>query len=99
MTSREEALKKAIELRYGSVPKFCAATGIAPSTVYNIFDRGVENTRTKTMDTIYYYVNLDEFGEDNELDDDEKRLLEMFGKLSDNKRRAVLSMVAAMFEE
>lgn len=97
--SREEALKRAIELKYGSVPKFCTATGIAPSTVYNIFDRGVENTRTKTMDTIYHYVKFDESSEDGELDDDEKKLLEMFGKLSENKRSAVLSMVAAMLEE
>ena len=96
MGNREDALKHLIELEYGSIPKFSEVTGVPRSTVYNILDRGIENTRTKTMETVYALVALDKEPEDDRLSDSESEVLDMFRKMSDEQRVAVIVMMRAM---
>lgn len=95
MGNREDALKSEIENKFGSVPKFSEAAGIPKSTIYNIFDRGVVNTRTKTMELVYAALSLDE-DEEDALDDDEAELVEMFRKMNGKQRAAILETARAM---
>lgn len=99
MLSREDELKKAIEGKYGSILKFSEETGIPKTTIYNVFSRGVANTRTATMDTIYAFVKLDEDEDDHgKLDEAETELLELFGKMGEKKRAALLTVAHALLE-
>lgn len=96
MGNREEELKSRIEQRYGSIPKFCDVSGLAKSTVYNIFDRGVENTRTKTMDIVYYYLDMSGERDVEQLGDDERELVELFRRMNGRQRAALLDTARAM---
>lgn len=97
MGTREDELKMEIERLYGSIPKFCRETGIAKSTIYNIFDRGIQNTRTKTMETVYAFVRLDPVEQDAPaLDDDEQQLVDMFRKMDAENRARLLDVAGAL---
>lgn len=96
MGIREDELKVRIEDRYGSIPKFCEAAGIAPSTIYNILSRGIENTRTRTMQIVYSYIKLDDEPKDDGLSEDEMELVAMFRKMNEKQRAAVMETARAM---
>lgn len=95
MGNREEKLRQTILDAYGSIPKFSEVSGIPKSTVYNVFDRGVENTRTKTMEAIYSFI-LDEKIKDAQMSDDEAELISMFHKMNDGQRMAIMTIVREM---
>lgn len=90
MGKREEALKREIEEKYGSIPKFIEKTDVAKSTIYNVFDRGIENTRTATIERIRSF--LDDSGEVKKVDmtEDELELLSTYRKLNEMDRAVVL---------
>lgn len=96
MGNREEKLRQRIVDMYGSIPKFSEVSGIPKSTVYNIFDRGIENTRTKTMDSVYEYIASDDEPDDGTMGGDEAELMEMFGKMSAEQRAAIMDVARAM---
>ena len=95
MGKREDMLRMRIEKQYGSIPKFCEASGLARSTVYNIFDRGVENTRTHTMDVVYAYVDMETSDADS-ISGEEVELLVLFRKMNEKQRAALLDTARAM---
>lgn len=98
MGNREEDLRQRIESQYGSIPKFCEASGLPKSTVYNIFDRGVQNTRTRTMEKIFYYLH-DYGGElESERDDSKDEFSVLFYSLDEEQREAVIATMRAMLK-
>ena len=90
MGKREEALKREIEKKYGSIPKFIEKTDVAKSTIYNVFDRGIENTRTATIERIRSF--LDDSGEVEKVDitEDESELLSTYRRLNEMDKAVVL---------
>ena len=98
MGNREDQLKQKIVDQFGSIPKFSEVSGIPKSTVYNIFDRGIENTRTKTMDMVYAFVLSADEPADEQVDGDEAELVGMFRKMSDKQRRALLIIAREMVD-
>jgi len=98
MGNREDELKRKIEQSFGSIKKFCEASGIPRSTVYNILDRGVENTRTKTMNMVYSFIDMSDPLSCDSIDEDERELLDIFERMSARQRAAILEIARAMSE-
>lgn len=96
MGTREDELKRRIEQSFGSIKKFSDASGIPKSTIYNILDRGIENTRTKTMELVYAHIKLDESPSDEDVSEDERELLDLFKKMSTEQRAAILEIARTM---
>lgn len=59
MESIEDAIKRLIKEKYGSIPKFAKAIGLPASSIYSSLERGIANTRTELSDTIYRSLNID----------------------------------------
>ena len=59
MESIEEAIKRLIKEKYGSVPKFAKTIGLPASSIYSSLERGIANTRTELSDKIYRALNID----------------------------------------
>lgn len=59
METLEEAVKRLIIAKYGSVRNFSSVTGIPHSSIYSALSRGLKNTRTETTDKIYRTLNID----------------------------------------
>ena len=99
MGKREEALKREIEEKYGSIPKFIEKTDVAKSTIYNVFDRGIENTRTATIERIRSF--LDDSGEVEKVDmtEDELELLSTYRRLTEMDRAVVLRIARCFVGE
>lgn len=57
--SIEERLKEYILTRYDSVTEFCLKSGIASSTIFTVFKRGIKNTSTNTIIKICNALSLD----------------------------------------
>lgn len=68
MESIEDAIKRLIKEKYGSIPKFAKAIGLPASSIYSSLERGIANTRTELSDKIYRSLNID--WETAKLDDD-----------------------------
>lgn len=101
MGEYEERVRVAIERKYGSIPKMANATGIAKNTIYHALERGLDNTTTKTRQSIleplygtrslqYSIVDIDEQPED------EQELLALYRGLSTAQRIAVLELMRVM---
>ena len=59
MESIEDAIKRLIKEKYGSIPKFAKAIGLPASSIYSSLERGIANTRTELSDKIYRSLNID----------------------------------------
>ena len=59
MESIEDAIKRLIKEKYGSIPKYAKAIGLPASSIYSSLERGIANTRTELSDKIYRSLNID----------------------------------------
>lgn len=59
METLEEALRRLIKEKYGSIPAFAQVVDIPTNSVYNALNRGLRNTRTELTDKIYRELNID----------------------------------------
>lgn len=59
METIEDAIKRLIKERYGSIPKFAKEIDLPPSSIYSCLERGIANTRTELSDKIYRALNID----------------------------------------
>ena len=59
METLEEALRRLIKDKYGSIPAFAEKVDIPANSVYNALNRGLKNTRTELTDKIYRELNID----------------------------------------
>ena len=59
MESIEDAIKRLIKEKYGSIPKFAKAIGLPASSIYSSLERGIANTRTELSDKVYRSLNID----------------------------------------
>lgn len=59
MESIEDAIKRLIKEKYGSIPKFAKELGLPASSIYSSLERGIANTRTELSDKIYRALNID----------------------------------------
>lgn len=59
METIEDAIRRLIKEKYGSITKFAKEVGLPPTSVYSCLDRGIANTRTELSDTIYRALNVD----------------------------------------
>lgn len=59
MESIEDAIKRLIKEKYGSIPKFAKSIGLPASSIYSSLERGIANTRTELSDKIYRSLNID----------------------------------------
>ena len=55
----EDAIKRLIKEKYGSIPKFAKEIGLPASSIYSSLERGIANTRTELSDKIYRALNID----------------------------------------
>ena len=101
MGEYEDMVRRAIERKYGSIPKMAYETGIARNTIYHALERGLDNTTTKTRNAIleplfgvgsieYYHVGMDETPAD------EVELLDLFRALDDRSRYVLLATARAL---
>lgn len=59
METLEEAVKRLIKDKYGSIPNFAEIIDMPVTSVYNALNRGLKNTRTELTDKIYRELNID----------------------------------------
>lgn len=59
METLEEAVKRLIKEKYGSIPHFAEKIDMPVTSVYNALSRGLKNTRTELTDRIYRELNID----------------------------------------
>lgn len=59
METLEDALRRLIKEKYGSIPVFAHVVDIPTNSVYNALNRGLKNTRTELTDKIYRELNID----------------------------------------
>ena len=59
MDTIEDAIRRLIKEKYGSITKFAKEVSLPPTSVYSCLDRGIANTRTELSDTIYRALNVD----------------------------------------
>ena len=59
METLEEAIRRLIKEKYGSIPAFAEVVDMPPNSVYNALNRGLKNTRTELTDKIYRELNID----------------------------------------
>lgn len=59
METLEEAIRRLIKDKYGSVAKFADVIDVAVTSIYSALDRGMANTRTELTDKIYRELNID----------------------------------------
>lgn len=59
METLEDAIRRLIKEKYGSVAKFADAIDVPPTSVYSALERGLKNTRTELTDKIYRELNID----------------------------------------
>ncbi len=59
MDTLEDAVRRLIKEKYGSIPKFAKVIEEAPTSIYGALDRGLGNTRTELTDKIYRELNID----------------------------------------
>lgn len=59
METLEEAIRRLIKNKYGSVSKFAESIDVPVSSIYSALDRGMANTRTELTDKIYRELNID----------------------------------------
>lgn len=72
METLEEAVRRLIKSKYGSVSKFSEVIDVPVTSIYSALDRGLANTRTELTDKIYRELNID--WETARLDDDFREL-------------------------
>lgn len=72
MATLEEAVRRLIKSKYGSVTKFSEVIDVPVTSIYSALDRGLANTRTELTDKIYRELNID--WETARLDDDFREL-------------------------
>ena len=95
MGAKEDKARQTIKDKFGSVPKMSKATGIPATTIYHALDRGLDNTTTRIRSRIEYA--LFELPPDTDTEtnasiaDDERELIELYRKLSDKGKHAVLA--------
>lgn len=101
MGEYEDMVRRAIERKYGSIPKMAYETGIARNTIYHALERGLDNTTTKTRNAIleplfgvggieYYHVKVDEAPAD------EAELLDIYRSLDANGKSVLLATARAL---
>lgn len=59
METLEEAVRRLIKSKHGSVAKFSEVIGVPVTSIYSALDRGLANTRTELTDKIYRELNID----------------------------------------
>lgn len=59
METLEEAIRRLIKDKYGSVSKFAETIDMPVTSIYSALDRGMANTRTELTDRIYRELNID----------------------------------------
>lgn len=59
METIEDAVRRLIKEKYGSVTKFAKEVDLPPTSIYSCLDRGIANTRTELSDKIYRALNID----------------------------------------
>lgn len=59
MGNWENALRKLINERYGSLRKFTQQKGLPYMTIYNMLNRGIANSKTETVEAFYNALNVD----------------------------------------
>lgn len=59
METIENAVRRLIKEKYGSIPKFAKAVDLPPTSIYSCLERGIANTRTELSDKIYRALNID----------------------------------------
>lgn len=59
METLEEAIRRLIKDKYGSVSRFAESIDIPVTSIYSALDRGMANTRTELTDKIYRKLNID----------------------------------------
>lgn len=97
MGAREEELKRRIVKACGSIPRFSEESGIPKSTVYNAIERGIENTRTGTMDNIMHYVvKFESEAEGTDPPVDTSELVSLYRAMSAESRAALLDVARRM---
>lgn len=107
MGKREDVVRRAIEEKYGSIPKMASEIGLAKNTIYHALERGLENTTTKTRSMIieavyghppYGYYRIDfEPDEGKEHERRELRELEdLYSQMDEHGRAVLLSTARAL---
>lgn len=103
MKTLEDRIRADIEAKYGSVPKMASAIGVPPTTIYHALERGIENTTTKTRNSIleplygaqsvaYMFMKLDEYG------DGERELVDIYVGLDARDQKRLLAFARAMVD-
>lgn len=59
METLEDAIRRLIKEKYGSIPRFAEVIDMPVTSVYNALSRGMKNTRTELTDKIYRALNID----------------------------------------
>lgn len=59
METLEDAIRRLIKEKYGSIPKFAEIIDTPVTSIYNALGRGMKNTRTELTDKIYRALNID----------------------------------------
>ena len=59
METLEEAIKRLIKEKSGSVTTFSKEIGVPATSIYSALERGMANTRTELTDKIYRALNID----------------------------------------
>lgn len=100
MGAYEDKVRAAIKKRFGSIKKMSESTGIPATTIYHALDRGIDNTTTKTRRMILEYAFPSYSSElNNELNDLEKEVIELFRQLPENAQNAIIANMRAYLEK
>ncbi len=59
MAEWEDALRRLINERYGSLRAFTEQSGLPYMTIYNMLKRGISSSRTETVTAFYEALNID----------------------------------------
>ena len=106
MGEYENMVRSDIERKYGSISKMASAIGVAPTTIYHAFDRGLENTTVKTRRAIleplygkdsleYHYIE----GIEGEQAVGERELLSIYRSLDKHGREVLMATARALSKE
>ena len=96
--NKEEYLKNMMNDKSGSVRAFANDAGIAPTTVWSVLNRGIDNARISTMIEIFKHLNLslDEFLEldigilQARFDMNQKRLISNYNDTNETGQQLLL---------
>lgn len=100
MGTKEDKVREAINVKYGSIKKMAEVTGIPRNTIYHALDRGLDNTTIRTRSRIEHAL-IDISIDDNEKPNDglsinERELLTLYRNM-DEKHQSLLLENARAF--